>query len=123
MAALLLRENATVTLAHSRTRDLAERCCEADILVVAVGHARLVEGSWIKPGACVLDVGINRVPAPDKGKGRTRIVGDVDFEAARKVAGFITPVPGGVGPMTIACLMRNTVIAARRQRGLPDPGI
>jgi len=123
MAALLLRENATVTIAHSRTRDLAERCREADVLVAAVGHARLVEGSWIKPGACVLDVGINRVPAPDKGKGRTRIVGDVDFEAARKVAGFITPVPGGVGPMTIACLMRNTVIAARRQRGLPDPGI
>ncbi|MBI2585710.1 MAG: bifunctional methylenetetrahydrofolate dehydrogenase/methenyltetrahydrofolate cyclohydrolase FolD [Rhodospirillales bacterium] len=123
MAALLLRENATVTIAHSKTRDLAERCREADVLVAAVGHARLVKGVWIKPGACVLDVGINRVSAPDKGKGKTRIVGDVDFEVARKVAGHITPVPGGVGPMTIACLMRNTVIAARRQRGLPDPAI
>ncbi len=123
MAALLLRDNATVTIAHSKTRDLAARCREADILVVAVGRARLVEGGWIKPGSCVLDVGINRVPAPDQGKDGTRIVGDVDFEAARKVAGFITPVPGGVGPMTIACLMRNTVIAASRQRGLRDPGI
>jgi methylenetetrahydrofolate dehydrogenase (NADP+) / methenyltetrahydrofolate cyclohydrolase len=123
MAALLLRENATATIAHSQTRDLAERCREADVVVAAVGRARLVKGAWIKPGACVLDVGINRVPAPDRGKGRTRIVGDVDFEDARLVAGHITPVPGGVGPMTIACLMRNTVIAARRQRGLPDPQI
>jgi len=123
MAALLLRENATVTIAHSKTRDLAGCCREADILVVAAGRARLVEGAWIKPGACVLDVGINRVAAPELGAGKTRIVGDVDFEAARKVAGAITPVPGGVGPMTIACLMRNTVIAASRQRGLKDPEI
>jgi methylenetetrahydrofolate dehydrogenase (NADP+)/methenyltetrahydrofolate cyclohydrolase len=123
MAALLLRENATVTVAHSKTRDLAARCREVDVLVAAVGRARLVEGAWIKPGACVLDVGINRVPDPEKGAGGTRIVGDVDFETARKVAGHITPVPGGVGPMTIACLMRNTVIAASRQCGLRDPAI
>jgi methylenetetrahydrofolate dehydrogenase (NADP+) / methenyltetrahydrofolate cyclohydrolase len=123
MAALLLGENATVTIAHSKTKELAKRCREADIVVAAAGHPRLVKGAWIKPGACVLDVGINRVPAPDLGKGKTRIVGDVDFEAARKVAGHITPVPGGVGPMTIACLMRNTVIAARRQHGLGNPEI
>jgi methylenetetrahydrofolate dehydrogenase (NADP+)/methenyltetrahydrofolate cyclohydrolase len=121
MAALLLGESCTVTVAHSRTRDLAERCREADILVAAVGRPRMVPGDWIKPGATVIDVGINRIDAPEKGPGKTRIVGDVDFDAAVKVAGAITPVPGGVGPMTICCLLRNTVVAACRQAGLADP--
>ncbi len=123
MAALLLRENATVAIAHSHTADLAALCRDADIVVAAAGRPRLVQGKWLKPGACVLDVGINRVPAEDLGAGKTRIVGDVDFEQARKVAGHIPPVPGGVGPMTIACLMRNTVIAACRQKGLADPAL
>ncbi len=123
MAALLLGESCTVTVAHSRTKDLAERCLEADILVAAVGRPRMVPGDWIKPGATVIDVGINRIPAPEKGPGKTRIVGDVDFDAAVKVAGAITPVPGGVGPMTICCLLRNTVVAACRQAGLDDPGL
>ena len=123
MAALLLAEHCTVTIAHSRTEDLAERCREADILVAAVGQAEMVRGDWIKPGAAVIDVGINRVEAPEKGEGKTRLVGDVAFDEAKQVAGFITPVPGGVGPMTIANLLRNTVIAACRQNGLPDPGI
>ena len=120
MASLLLAQHCTVTLAHSRSRDLAAECCRADILVVAVGRAEMVRGDWIKPGATVIDVGINRVPGPD---GKTRLVGDVAFAEARAVAGAITPVPGGVGPMTIACLMRNTVIAACRQAGvaLPEP--
>ncbi len=120
MASLLLAQHCTVTLAHSRTRDLAAECRRADILVVAVGRAEMVRGDWIKPGATVIDVGINRVPGPD---GKTRLVGDVAFAEARAVAGAITPVPGGVGPMTIACLMRNTVIAACRQAGvaLPEP--
>ena len=123
MAALLLAEHCTVTIAHSRTEDLAERCREADILVAAVGRPEMVRGDWIKPGAVVIDVGINRVEAPEKGDGKTRLVGDVAFEEAKKVAGFITPVPGGVGPMTIANLLRNAVIAACRQNGLPDPEI
>ncbi|MCH7551711.1 MAG: bifunctional methylenetetrahydrofolate dehydrogenase/methenyltetrahydrofolate cyclohydrolase, partial [Proteobacteria bacterium] len=123
MAALLLTEHCTVTIAHSRTEDLAERCREADILVAAVGRAEMVRGDWIKPGAAVIDVGINRVEAPEKGDGETRLVGDVAFDEAKRVAGFITPVPGGVGPMTIANLLRNTVIAACRQNGLPDPEI
>jgi methylenetetrahydrofolate dehydrogenase (NADP+)/methenyltetrahydrofolate cyclohydrolase len=123
MAALLLGEHCTVTIAHSRTEDLAERCREADILIAAVGRPKMVPGDWIKPGATVIDVGINRIDAPEKGEGKTRLVGDVDFEAAKQVAGHITPVPGGVGPMTIANLLRNTVIAACRQKGLADPGL
>jgi len=123
MAALLIGESCTVTVAHSRTQDLAARCREADILVAAVGRPRMVPGDWVKPGATVIDVGINRIDAPEKGPGKTRIVGDVDFDAAVKVAGAITPVPGGVGPMTICCLLRNTVVAACRQAGLADPGL
>ncbi len=123
MAALLLAEHCTVTLAHSRTADLASECRRADILVAAVGRDRMVKGDWVKPGACVIDVGINRVPAPEKGEGKTRLVGDVDFEAAAKVAGSITPVPGGVGPMTIACLLRNTLIAACHQKGVAVPEV
>ena len=118
VAQLLLGANCTVTVAHSRTVDLAGHARCADILVAAIGQPMFVKGGWIKPGAVVVDVGINRVAAPEKGDGATRLVGDVDFEAARKVAGAITPVPGGVGLMTVACLMRNTVIAARRQCGL-----
>jgi methylenetetrahydrofolate dehydrogenase (NADP+)/methenyltetrahydrofolate cyclohydrolase len=121
MANLLLAESCTVTIAHSRTRDLAAVCRRADILIAAVGRPRMIQGDWIKPGATVIDVGINRVPAAEPGK--TRLVGDVDFEAARAVAGAITPVPGGVGPMTIACLLRNTLIAACRQRGIAEPTI
>ena len=119
MAQLLLARHCTVTMAHSRTRDLAEVCRRADILVAAVGRARMIEGGWIKPGAVVIDVGINRVPAEEEGK--TRLVGDVDFEAARAVAGAITPVPGGVGPMTIACLLQNTLEAACRLNGVEMP--
>jgi methylenetetrahydrofolate dehydrogenase (NADP+)/methenyltetrahydrofolate cyclohydrolase len=120
MAQLLLARHCTVTMAHSRTRDLAEVCRRADILVAAVGRARMIEGGWIKPGAVVIDVGINRVPAEEEGK--TRLVGDVDFEAARAVAGAITPVPGGVGPMTIACLLQNTLEAACHLNGVEMPG-
>ena len=115
MAQLLLGENCTVTIAHSRTRDLPEECRRADILVAAVGRAEMVRGDWIKPGATVIDVGINRIAAAE---GKTRLVGDVCFAEAVEVAGAITPVPGGVGPMTIACLLANTVTAARRQAGL-----
>ena len=121
MAQLLLAADCTVTIAHSRTADLAGVCRQADILVAAVGRAEMVKGDWIKPGAAVIDVGINRVPSRDPVKaaeGKTRVVGDVDFEEAKQVAGWITPVPGGVGPMTIACLLQNTLIAARRQNGL-----
>ncbi len=118
MAALLLRESATVTIAHSRTVDLPGECRRADILVAAVGRPEMVKGDWIKPGATVIDVGINRV---DAGDGKTRLVGDVDFEAAIEVAGAITPVPGGVGPMTIACLLHNTVTAACQQHGIEVP--
>ncbi|KAB2936164.1 MAG: bifunctional methylenetetrahydrofolate dehydrogenase/methenyltetrahydrofolate cyclohydrolase FolD [Candidatus Contendobacter sp.] len=120
MAALLLREHCTVTIAHSRTRDLAEECRRADILVAAVGKAQMVQGDWIKPGATVLDVGINRIPTPD---GKGRLVGDVDFASAVEVAGAITPVPGGVGPMTIACLLLNTLTATCRQHGVPTPEV
>jgi methylenetetrahydrofolate dehydrogenase (NADP+)/methenyltetrahydrofolate cyclohydrolase len=121
MAQLLLGADCTVTIAHSRTRDLPGVCRDADILVAAVGRAGMVRGDWIKPGAVVIDVGITRLPARDPdaaAAGKTRIVGDVDFEEARAVAGWLTPVPGGVGPMTIACLLDNTLIAARRQAGL-----
>jgi len=118
MAQLLLRESCTVTIAHSRTRDLAGAVRRADIVVAAVGKAELVRGDWIKPGATVIDVGMNRIPAEG---GKTRLVGDVAFAEAAAVAGAITPVPGGVGPMTIALLMANTLVAACRQRGLPVP--
>jgi methylenetetrahydrofolate dehydrogenase (NADP+)/methenyltetrahydrofolate cyclohydrolase len=118
MAQLLLGESCTVTVAHSRTRDLAAVVRRADIVVAAVGRARMVPGDWIKPGATVIDVGINRV---DAGEGKTRLVGDVDFDSAAAVAGAITPVPGGVGPMTIACLLANTVTACCRAHGLPEP--
>jgi methylenetetrahydrofolate dehydrogenase (NADP+) / methenyltetrahydrofolate cyclohydrolase len=120
VAQLLLAENCTVTIAHSRTRDLPTVCRRADILVAAVGRPEMVKGDWVKPGACVIDVGINRVPAPERGEGKTRIVGDVDFAGASRVAGAITPVPGGVGPMTIALLMANTVTAAARKAGRAD---
>ena len=123
MSALLLAEHCTVTIAHSRTVDLGERCREADILIAAVGQPQMVPGSWIKPGATVIDVGINRIDAPEKGEGKTRLVGDVNFEEAQQVAAHITPVPGGVGPVTIANLLRNTVIAACRQKGLDVPKI
>ena len=123
MAALLLNESCTVSIAHSRTVDLEERCREADILVAAVGRPEMVKGSWVKPGAVVIDVGINRVPAPEKGQDKTKLVGDVDFSEASQVAGAITPVPGGVGPMTIACLLRNTLVAACRQNGIDAPDL
>ena len=119
MAALLLGESATVTIAHSRTRDLRIVVRRADIVVAAVGRPEMVRGDWIKPGAVVIDVGINRVAAAEEGK--TRLVGDVAFDEAAEVAAAITPVPGGVGPMTIAMLLRNTVVAASRRAGLPDP--
>ncbi|WP_136634696.1 bifunctional methylenetetrahydrofolate dehydrogenase/methenyltetrahydrofolate cyclohydrolase FolD [Pseudooceanicola onchidii] len=121
MAQLLLRDSCTVTIAHSRTADIAETVRRADIVVAAVGRPQMVPGDWIKPGACVIDVGINRIPAPEKGEGKTRLVGDVDFDSARQVAGYITPVPGGVGPLTIACLLANTVTAACRINGLDEP--
>jgi methylenetetrahydrofolate dehydrogenase (NADP+)/methenyltetrahydrofolate cyclohydrolase len=118
MAQLLIGESATVTVAHSRTRDLPEVVRRADIVVAAVGRAEMVRGNWIKPGAIVVDVGINRVPTDD---GKGRLVGDVAFDEAAEVAAAITPVPGGVGPMTIAMLMRNTLVAASRRAGLSDP--
>ncbi len=121
MAQLLLRDSCTVTIAHSRTRDLPDVVRRADIVVAAVGRPRFVPGDWIKPGATVIDVGINRIPAPEKGEGKTRLVGDVDFDSAREVAGAITPVPGGVGPMTIACLLANTLTACCRANDLPEP--
>jgi len=117
-AQLLLAANATVTMAHSRSKDLAALARRADILVAAIGRAEFVKADWIKPGAIVIDVGINRV---DAGVGKTKLVGDVDYEAAKQVAGAITPVPGGVGAMTIVCLMHNTLIAACAQNGLPLP--
>ena len=115
-AALLLRENCSVTIAHSRTRDIAETVKKADLVVAAVGIPEFVRGDWIKPGAIVIDVGINRV---DGDNGKTKLVGDVNYPEALEVAGAITPVPGGVGPMTIACLLRNTLQAAQMQNGLP----
>jgi methylenetetrahydrofolate dehydrogenase (NADP+)/methenyltetrahydrofolate cyclohydrolase len=118
MAQLLLGENATVTVAHSRTRDLPAVARRADILVAAVGRAEMVRGDWIKPGATVIDVGINRIPTGD---GKGRLVGDVAYDEAAEVAAAITPVPGGVGPMTIALLMRNPLVAACRREGLGDP--
>jgi methylenetetrahydrofolate dehydrogenase (NADP+) / methenyltetrahydrofolate cyclohydrolase len=121
MSALLLAANATVTTAHSRTKDLAAVCRNADILVAAVGRPEMVKADWVKPGATVIDVGINRVPAPEKGEGKSKLVGDVAFAEAAEVAGVITPVPGGVGPMTIAMLMANTVIAAYRKAGRKPP--
>ncbi|MEE2565251.1 bifunctional methylenetetrahydrofolate dehydrogenase/methenyltetrahydrofolate cyclohydrolase FolD [Hyphobacterium marinum] len=121
-ALLFLEKNATVTLAHSRTKDLPALCRQADILVAAVGRPGLVKGDWVKPGACVIDVGINRIDAPERGAGKTRLVGDVDFDAAKETAGSITPVPGGVGPMTIAMLLVNTVTAASHREGLEAPG-
>ncbi len=120
MAGLLLAEHCTVTLAHSRTRNLAECVARAEIVVAAVGRPELVTADWIRPGAAVIDVGINRIEGKD---GKNRLVGDVDFESVRAVAGCLTPVPGGVGPMTIACLLRNTLIAACRRAGLPDPDL
>lgn len=118
---LLLSANATVTVAHSRTKNLEDLARSADILVAAVGRPQMVKGDWVKPGATVIDVGINRIPAPEKGEGKTRLVGDVDFDSAEKVAGAITPVPGGVGPMTIAMLMANTLVAACRAANVPAP--
>ncbi|MCY4546827.1 MAG: bifunctional methylenetetrahydrofolate dehydrogenase/methenyltetrahydrofolate cyclohydrolase FolD [Defluviicoccus sp.] len=118
VAQLLLAAHCTVTIAHSRTVDLDARCREADILIAAVGRAEMIRGGWIGPGATVIDVGINRIEGKD---GKGVLVGDVEFEAAKEVAGAITPVPGGVGPMTIACLLRNTVIAACRRRGMDVP--
>lgn len=120
-ALLFLAENCTISIAHSRTADLPALCREADIVVPAVGRPEMVKGEWLKPGACVIDVGINRVPAPEKGEGKTKLVGDADFESCAAVAGSITPVPGGVGPMTIACLLRNTVLAACARRGWDIP--
>jgi methylenetetrahydrofolate dehydrogenase (NADP+)/methenyltetrahydrofolate cyclohydrolase len=119
-AQLLLAANATVTMAHSRTRDLPDVARRADILVAAIGQPLFVKGDWVKPGAAVIDVGINRLDLDD---GKTKIIGDVDYDAAIKHAGAITPVPGGVGAMTIVCLMRNTLIAARMQTGLPLPAL
>jgi methylenetetrahydrofolate dehydrogenase (NADP+)/methenyltetrahydrofolate cyclohydrolase len=121
MANLLLAANCTVTIAHSRTRDLPALARTADILVAAVGRPEMVKGDWIKPGATVIDVGINRIAAPEKGEGKTRLVGDVAFAEADKVAGAITPVPGGVGPMTIAMLMANTLVSAYLATGLKRP--
>ena len=120
-ALLFLAENCTVTIAHSRTKDLPGLCRTADILVPAVGRPQMVEGDWVKPGACVIDVGINRIDAPEKGEGKTRLVGDADFASCAETAAYITPVPGGVGPMTIACLLRNTVLAACARRGWDVP--
>jgi methylenetetrahydrofolate dehydrogenase (NADP+)/methenyltetrahydrofolate cyclohydrolase len=121
MAQLLINESCTVTVAHSKSRDLPGLCRRADILVAAVGRPEMIRGDWVKPGAIVIDLGINRVPNPAAGDGKTRLVGDVALAEAVEVAGAITPVPGGVGPMTIACLMRNTVTAACRRRGIAVP--
>ena len=126
VAQLLLAADCTVTIAHSRTRDLAAVCRQADILVAAVGRPGLVRGDWIKPGAAVIDVGVNRVPFRDPVKaaqGRTKVVGDVVFKEAAKVAGWLTPAPGGVGPMTVACLLQNTLTAAKRLHGLSPDGV
>jgi methylenetetrahydrofolate dehydrogenase (NADP+)/methenyltetrahydrofolate cyclohydrolase len=120
-ALLFLEQNCTVTIAHSKTRDLRMVCRGADILVAAVGRPEMVRGNWIRPGAIVIDVGTNRVPAPEKGPGKTKLVGDVNFAEAIEVAAAVTPSPGGVGPMTIACLLRNTVLAACARRGWAAP--
>lgn len=121
MAQLLLGQSCTVTIAHSRTKDLPDVVRRADIVVAAVGRPQMVPGDWIKPGATVIDVGINRIAAPERGEGKTRLVGDVDFDSAMGVAGAMTPVPGGVGPMTIACLLANTVTACSRANGISEP--
>lgn len=121
LAQLLLRDNCTVTMAHSKTRNLASVVRGADIVVAAVGQPQMIKGDWIKPGATVIDVGINRIPAPERGEGRTRLLGDVDFKSASEVAGAITPVPGGVGPMTIVCLLANTVTTASLINGIEPP--
>ncbi|AVO46197.1 bifunctional methylenetetrahydrofolate dehydrogenase/methenyltetrahydrofolate cyclohydrolase FolD [Phreatobacter cathodiphilus] len=123
VAQLLLQRDATVTIAHSRTADLPALCRTADILVAAVGRPEMIRGDWVKPGAVVVDVGINRIPAPEKGEGKTRLVGDVATEEAAVHAAAITPVPGGVGPMTIALLMANTLVAAHLREGLPRPAL
>ena len=120
MAALLLAADCTVTVVHSKSRDAAAICRRADILVAAAGRPQMVNSDWIKRGATVIDVGINPITLPDE---RSRVVGDVDFDSVCAVTGAITPVPGGVGPMTIACLLRNTLLAACRRRGLPDPPV
>jgi len=121
MAQLLIGQNCTVTVAHSQTKDIEALCRQADILVAAVGRPQMITGNWIKEGAAVIDVGINRIPAPERGPGKYRIVGDVHFESAEKRAGWITPVPGGVGPMTIACLLANTTVACFRANRLAEP--
>ncbi len=127
-AMLFLAENCTITIAHSKTKDLPGVCRQADILVMAVGRPEMAKADWVKPGACVIDVGINRVPAPEKGPGKdgkpkTKLVGDADYESCASVAGSITPVPGGVGPMTIAGLLRNTILAAAARRGWDEPKV
>ncbi len=119
MAALLLKESCTVTIAHSRTKNLEQVCREADILIAAVGRPQMIKGDWVKPGATVIDVGINRIEGE---QGKSRLVGDVDFDSVKSIAGAITPVPGGVGPMTIACLLYNTLVAAHRINGLEFKG-
>ena len=111
----------TVTIAHSRTKNIEEVCRAADIVVAAVGRPEMITGDWIGKGATVIDVGINRIPAPERGEGKMRLVGDVHFDSAKEVAGAITPVPGGVGPMTIACLLANTLTACARANNLPEP--
>ncbi|MBY5931848.1 bifunctional methylenetetrahydrofolate dehydrogenase/methenyltetrahydrofolate cyclohydrolase FolD [Tateyamaria omphalii] len=121
MAQLLLNDSCTVTIAHSRTKDIQDVVRGADVVVAAVGRPEMVTGEWIKPGATVIDVGINRIDAPEKGEGKTRLVGDCDYDSCAEVAGAITPVPGGVGPMTIACLLANTVTACCRANGLAEP--
>jgi methylenetetrahydrofolate dehydrogenase (NADP+)/methenyltetrahydrofolate cyclohydrolase len=123
MAQLLINESCTVTVAHSKSRDLPGLCRRADILVAAVGRPEMIRGDWVKPGAIVIDVGINRVPNPAAGEGKTRLVGDVAFAEAVEVAGAITPVPGGVGQMTVACLLVNTLRAACATHGLPKPAV
>jgi methylenetetrahydrofolate dehydrogenase (NADP+)/methenyltetrahydrofolate cyclohydrolase len=121
LAQLLLRDSCTVTIAHSRTKNIEAVCKQADILVAAVGRAEMISAEWVKPGATVIDVGINRIAAPERGAGKMRLVGDVEYASVVGVAGAITPVPGGVGPMTIACLLANTVTACCRVNGLDEP--
>ena len=123
MAQLLLKQSCTVTIAHSRTRDLEAVCAGADILVAAVGRPEMITADFVKPGATVIDVGINRVPAPERGEGKYRLTGDVHFDSVVEVAGAVTPVPGGVGPMTIACLLRNTLVAAARRVDVAVSGL
>jgi methylenetetrahydrofolate dehydrogenase (NADP+)/methenyltetrahydrofolate cyclohydrolase len=123
MAQLLLKQSCTVTIAHSRTRDLEAVCAGADILVAAVGRPEMITADFVKPGATVIDVGINRVPAPERGEGKYRLTGDVHFDSVVEVAGAVTPVPGGVGPMTIACLLRNTLVAAARRFDVAVSGL